>query len=137
MQFVPVLVILIACVMVFVGFSIRRHIFAWAGRVYARRRLRQADWDNKWDDLWEDQVVEGDWRGEKGDRRCHLCGREIPPGEWGFADGPLCHPNDPQLPDCYRLWTVHGHRPARRTEAAPPTTGTGRVRRTKAVGGDW
>jgi hypothetical protein len=44
-------------------------------------------------------------------RTCQLCGREIPPGEWGYADGPLCHPDDPTLPDCYSLYTVYGHRP--------------------------
>ena len=56
-----------------------------------------------------DWAVRPDW---KANRTCQLCGRELPHGEWGFADGgPLCHPNDPRLPDCYHLWTVYGKRP--------------------------
>jgi hypothetical protein len=55
-----------------------------------------------------------DWRTN---RTCQLCGREIPPGEWGYADGPLCHPDDPNLPDCYRLWTVYRKRRIDETRA--------------------
>lgn len=56
-----------------------------------------------------------DWESE---RTCQLCRREIPRGEWGYADdGPLCHPNDPGLPDCYHLWTVYRKRRLDETQA--------------------
>ena len=135
MAYVPVLVVLLTCVAVFVGFAIRRHLFLWTERVVRRRRLRQGDWDNNFNDRWEDQVVEGDWRG---DRVCRLCGRRIPLGEWGFADGPLCHPSDPELPDCYRLWTVDGIRPIGwSSEATRRASGVRNPRRRRAAGGEW
>jgi hypothetical protein len=60
---------------------------------------------------WADRP---DW---KHNRTCQLCGRELPHGEWGYADGPLCHPDDPNLPDCYHLWTVYGKRPVDEEQA--------------------
>ena len=40
---------------------------------------------------------------------CGLCGKTAQ--GYAVADGVrLCHPDDPQMLDCYHLWTVYGAR---------------------------
>lgn len=47
----------------------------------------------------------------KGPRPCAHCGRQTGDYDGGRAtvNGlPVCHPNTPDRPDCYRLITVYG-----------------------------
>jgi len=68
----------------------------------------------------------GDWRGATSPgTTCQLCGLVMPTGQWGFADGPLCRPDNVARQDCYRLWVVQGvrpdpHRPDRRRPSGRP-----------------
>ena len=45
---------------------------------------------------------------------CAHCGRVMNNFAGGYSRGyhgePLCHPNAPNRPDCYRLVTVYGHK---------------------------
>lgn len=44
-------------------------------------------------------------------RTCTHCGRDLGDNESGWASirsHPVCHPNVPDRPDCYRLVTVYG-----------------------------
>lgn len=42
-------------------------------------------------------------------RTCIACGRRMARGEGNVSGvGDLCHPDDPNLRDCYHQWTVHG-----------------------------
>jgi hypothetical protein len=38
---------------------------------------------------------------------CAHCGRLLPRFEAAIGDAQVCHPNDPNLPDCYHLITVY------------------------------
>ncbi len=59
-------------------------------------------------------VSGGDWRGNSPrGSTCQLCGLVMPTGQWGFADGPLCRPDDQSRQNCYQLWVEHGVRPER------------------------
>ncbi|MDT4972415.1 MAG: hypothetical protein QOG22_2558 [Pseudonocardiales bacterium] len=65
----------------------------------------------------------GDWRGAAGSHTtCQLCGLVMPSGQWGFDGGPLCRPDDLSRQNCYRLWVVHGERPAGQRPGARPLT---------------
>lgn len=44
---------------------------------------------------------------------CQHCGRKMNDFKGGYSRGPnnelLCHPNEPNRPDCYRLVTIYNH----------------------------